>query len=161
MPPDDLKPCPFCGKTGLIPDGLHIKHSCYTVEALSPTIDIWNNAYCWKEIDLLRKEMKIFEYGVQRQASEIDRLGAIETKLLAENNRLRAEIEDISIEKLTLLQTVDDRDETIEKLRAENERYRKALEKINQETLFAGSLAVIQQTSGLALTESAEKSKGI
>lgn len=49
---EELKPCPFCGVTPLqMLDG-NVAHC----SGCQP-VDRWQNAYCWKEIDRLKKEL--------------------------------------------------------------------------------------------------------
>lgn len=49
-----LKPCPFCGKSDNFPcHDSYVDCKCLSGQ-YGVDIDIWNNAYCWKEIDSLK-----------------------------------------------------------------------------------------------------------
>lgn len=64
----ELKPCPFCGEQPEI----QVKDKIYDVQVVAcknvhcdfyvrPEVEDWNSAYCWKEIDRLKKERDYFE----------------------------------------------------------------------------------------------------
>ena len=54
---EELRPCPFCGNKGIKDENLV---TCPTVGddscCATSTIEEWQNAWCWKEIDRLEQQ---------------------------------------------------------------------------------------------------------
>jgi len=76
---NEWKPCPFCGKPPILEDDWGAGYSIGCIQAFTPpdkeefkkddahpvivmiktkekTIEQWNSAWCWKEIDRLKEE---------------------------------------------------------------------------------------------------------
>lgn len=67
---EELKPCPFCGKSVEVEhwegDGDIVDPPCI---GESFTLEEWNNAYCWKELDRLRALNERYKKIVEEYAT--------------------------------------------------------------------------------------------
>lgn len=59
--PEKLMPCPFCGQNPdpIAPDKLGIWCFCvaHGDDMTKPSIEEWNNAYCWQQLCLAREAL--------------------------------------------------------------------------------------------------------
>lgn len=65
---NELKPCPWCGTIPRMSIYSHWSGCCITDE------EEWNNAYCWKEIERLKKENEYFRQKLEMWEKLVDTL---------------------------------------------------------------------------------------
>ncbi len=86
----ELKPCPFCG--GMVSSG-KIKGEPYIVyhkdkfceirdnrELWDVTVQDWNNAYCWKEIESLQSRLEKAEEKLAVAREALENIQKLETR---------------------------------------------------------------------------------
>ncbi len=83
----DIKPCPFCG---VFPGKIAGKAETYCGlehDVVGPLkLKVWNSAYCWKELDSVKKEL---DEALRLLGTERDRFGKMECEMARKVNAYR------------------------------------------------------------------------
>lgn len=123
----EMKPCPFCGeKLSTIEGWIHCNNSGCMAEAISPdSIEEWNNAYCWKEIDRLTAELSVYKAQFDSESKKDETLVKENVFLIKENAKL---LHENAVLKNALDDDCLNHSEEIERLMREREELISALE---------------------------------